>query len=209
MESRKQKQSKVPKHGGSNVHYSQDGSATESASSTTEANPKASPTARQTPPSTTTSSPAARDPSCCRRSREGFGGCLHSAYRRTLRGVVVRGDPDHRLPHHSQLAAYREPPGTRSSVELSPCLFQALLVAVASRPRLGRVHPDALGAQWDRGLGRRRYGGGTSRQEGLRQRMSSRRRPLDPLVHGLPLGTQVGGAGDSGEVPLCDAAVGI
>src|SRR5262245_724778 len=97
MESREQTQPRIPKHGGSSGHYSQDGSATECAQATA-----AETTA---PASVPTSSPAAWHPACCRRSREGFGRCLHSAYRRTFRGVAVGGHLDHRLPHHPQLAA--------------------------------------------------------------------------------------------------------
>src|SRR5262249_8256007 len=127
MESRKLTPSKIPTHGGSRDHYSQDGTATESARTTTKANAPAPPTASQASSAATASAPAARHPARGWRSPEGSGGRLHATHRRALRGLAVGGHPDHGLPHHPQFAAHREWPGPRPSVQLSPGLFQALL----------------------------------------------------------------------------------
>src|SRR5712691_12107293 len=108
LESRDLNQPKVPEHGGSGGHYSQDGSAKESARTTAEATRSAA--KPQTPVPATTGSSAPWHSSRGSRPRERFDDGLHSAHGGAFRGLVVRRHPDHGVPHHRQHAADGEPP---------------------------------------------------------------------------------------------------
>ena len=73
-------------------------------------------------------------------------------------------------------------------------------LALAQDP--GPLHPRSLGPRWARPPGRRRYRQRAPRRQGLWQGLSPRPGALDPFLHRLPLGAQMGRPGDLGPVPL-------
>ncbi len=99
--------------------------------------------------------------------------------------------------------------GRRSLVELSPRPLEAALVdlAAGADPRSARNRP--LRPAWHDLHQWRRHGHAASGEEGLRQGAAPRCRPVHALLHGMEVGTQMGGAGDSGAVARFEPPVGL
>src|SRR3990172_4015450 len=122
---------------------------------------------------------------------------------------VAGRDSHPRTTNDPQSAANRSFAGSRSSLELPPRLVPAAWVAWAMGPCAGGGHPASRDSRRRGESVRGRHGRRGSGKEGLRQGLSPRRGPLDPFVHGLPLGTPVGGVGHFGEVSVRQATVGL
>ncbi len=111
--------------------------------------------------------------------------------------------------HHRQPAPQPGRLGPGPLQQLSP---RSLPPPVVRSPAGTPVHRRRLGSVCSRGPDRgrrRRYRHRTPRPPSLRQRVSPRPRPFHPLVHRLPLGTQVGRPGMAGPLPVRAAALGL
>ena len=120
----------------------------------------------------------------------------------TLPRPAPRRRPDHRPPHRLQPAPHRRRLGPRRCLQLSPRPLQTALVHSRLGAHPGPLHPRSLGPRGARLPGRRRYRRRAPRRQGLRQGLSPRPGALDPFLHRLPLGAQMGRPGDPGPVPL-------
>jgi len=127
----------------------------------------------------------------------------------TLPGPDHRDCPHHRPPHHLQPPPHRRRTGPRAPLELSPRPVPPPLVV----PRVGAdpypVHPRSLGPGGARLLGGRRHRRRAPRRPGLRQGVPSRPGALDPFLHRLPLGAQMGRSDYPGALPLRQEALGV
>ena len=97
-------------------------------------------------------------------------------------------------------------PGRR--LQLSPRPLQTTLVHSRLGTHPDPLHPRPLGPRRARLAGRRRYRRRAPRRQGLRQGLSSRPGALDPFLHRLPLGAQMGRPGHPGPVPLRHSGLG-
>ena len=120
----------------------------------------------------------------------------------TLPRPAPRRRPDHRPPHRLQPAPHRRRLGPRRRLQLSPRPLQTALVHSRLGADPGPLHPRSLGPRGARLPGRRRYRRRAPRRQGLWQGLSPRPGALDPFLHRLPLGAQMGRPGDPGPVPL-------
>ena len=154
-------------------------------------------------------------------------GCSHAQYSQNARtrhqGIDARIYPAHVeaicLPvvrrHSHRWAAYGKQCSanhaayrSRASLQLPSRLLVSPLVAVETRSGIGGLDSSSMASRGASAAGRRRHGRWTSRQESLRQGLSSGRGTFDALLYGVSLGTQVGCAGNPGEVPLCLSSLG-
>ena len=125
----------------------------------------------------------------------------HPTYQRFL--VLLLGrPPHHRPPHRLQSAPHRRRLGPRRCLQLSPRPLQTTLVHSRLGTHPDPVHPRSLGPRRTHLGGRRRYRQRAPRCQGLWQGLSSRPGALDPFLHRLPLGAQMGRPGHPGPVPL-------
>ena len=120
----------------------------------------------------------------------------------TLSRPAPRRRPDHRPPHRLQPAPHRRRLGPWRCFQLSPRPLQTALVHSRLGADPGPLHPRSLGPRGARLPGRRRYRRRAPRRQGLWQGLSPRPGALDPFLHRLPLGAQMGRPGDPGPVPL-------
>jgi hypothetical protein len=123
--------------------------------------------------------------------------------------AVFRRDPLPAPSHRHRYVAGRRAAGQGTLVRFPSRAVLPRLVLLAAGQGVVRVGAgiDSLGSADHLSGGR--HDAAAQRQEGLRQRVSSRCLPLDAQPRGLGLGTQVDDAGDQREVPLRLAALGV
>src|SRR5262249_10899370 len=138
-------------------------------------------------------SAAGADPPGDRRPLAGLHRRLDPPDRRALRRPAPGRDPDYRLPHRPEPVAHGRCARPRASFPLPSRLLAPPLRAVAVGACPGRLCLAALAADRAGGRGRRRHRRRAQGPEGLRQGLPSRPGALDPVLHRVPLGAQVGG----------------
>src|SRR5438105_1144679 len=127
----------------------------------------------------------------------------------TLPRPARGGHPDHRPPHRLQPAPHGPGIGPRRSFQLSPRLLETALVLAPIGAPPGEVHPRPLRHRWPHLPRGRRYGRRAPRRPSPRQVLPSRSGALDPRVHRLSLGAQMGRLDDPGQVPLRRTTLGV
>ena len=131
---------------------------------------------------------------------------FHPTYQRFLVLLVAASSPPGDAP--SPTCSAPSPAGPRRSLQLSPRLLEATLVGAPLGAAPGQIHPRPLRPRRPRLPGGRRYRRRAPRRQGPRQGLSSRSGALDPLLHRLSLGAQMGRLVDPGQVPLRRPALG-
>src|SRR5262245_59169397 len=136
-----------------------------------------------------------------------FGRRFHRAHLPAFHPARLGGPLDHRPPHGPQPTPHHTQPGPGRRLQLPPRPVARQVARPAPGCSVRSLGPAPPGTQEADRVGRRRHRLRAPGQEGLGQGPPPRCRPQQSLVHRLPLGAQVGGAGRPGPLPVHPQAV--